>query len=109
MDAFRCYESCGRYVTVSKSRRQTPSRKACLTAHPWHTIASMHFGIAELLIGSMAVLLLCSDRIILLFSGRTLQEILGTRTLTFERTADIFAGLGIVAAWLMTFLYLSHR
>lgn len=66
------------------TRKNLPSR------HPCHTITSMHFGTPELLISFVAALLLFSDRIIRRFSGRTLQDALGTRTLTFERSTDVF-------------------
>jgi hypothetical protein len=61
----------------------------------------MHFGTPEVMIISAIV--------ILWLNGRSLRGRLGTRTLTFERTADIFIGLGIVAAFLATFLFLSRR
>jgi hypothetical protein len=69
----------------------------------------MQLGNPELVIGSLAILLLFSGRITTLFTGRSVQEILGTRTLTFGRMSDIVAGLVIVATWLVTFLFLGHR
>ena len=41
--------------------------------------------------------------------SRSVQEILEIRPLTFHRTSDIIAGLVIVGAWLVTFLFLAHR
>jgi len=58
----------------------------------------MNFG---LLISLLVIILACS--------GRTVQARLGTRSLTFERTADIVIGLGIVATFLMTFLFLARH
>ena len=53
------------------------------------------------------------ELIIILVTGifcvaRSLRERLQIRTLTFERTADILIAVGIVTAWLVTFLFLSH-
>ena len=69
----------------------------------------MQLGNPELVIGSLAILLLFSGRITTLFTGRSVQEILGTRTLTFGRSSDTIAGLVIVATWFVTFLFLGHR
>ena len=55
------------------------------------------------------------ELIIILFMGvltlatGSLPRRIGVRTLTFKRTSDIFIALGIVAAFLVTFLILSHQ
>jgi len=69
----------------------------------------MPFGTPELAIALVATLFLFSGRIILRATGRSVHEISGIRPLTFQRTSDIVAGLVIVGAWLVTFLFLAHR
>jgi len=55
------------------------------------------------------------ELIIILFAGLltlatgSLPGKLGVRTLTFERTSDIFIAGGIVVAFLVTFLILAHQ
>jgi hypothetical protein len=69
----------------------------------------MHFGTPEVVISSMAILLLFSGRITTMISGRSVEQILGIRTLTFESRSDIVIALVIVAASLATALLLAHK
>jgi hypothetical protein len=69
----------------------------------------MHFGTPEVVISSMAILLLFSGRITTMISGRSVEQILGIRTLTFERRSDIVIALVIVAASQATALLLAHK